>query len=249
MPWYDVLRLTLGIAVLVGAAMVLLRLHRVPLGRAPVIAVLRATIQLAAIAVLLSGVTQWPLLALAFVTLMLSTASWTAARRAAALSGGRRDAVFAVTVGSVVASGAVLLLGLVPWRAQQVIAVVGIVTGNAMSTVTLLARRLASDLLAHQAEVEGWLALGAPFSRATARLRRTGVREALIPNLDQTRNTGLVTLPGAFIGSLFGGASPVEAASFQLTVLAALLLGGAASATVFSTLAGRATRLPRAEKT
>ena len=33
------------------------------------------------------------------------------------------------------------------------------------------------------------------------------MRESLIPNLDQTKSTGLVTLPGAFVGALFGGAT------------------------------------------
>ena len=47
---------------------------------------------------------------------------------------------------------------------------------------------------------------------------------AVLPNLDQTKSTGLVTLPGAFVGALFGGASPVEAAQFQLVVLAAIML-------------------------
>jgi putative ABC transport system permease protein len=34
---------------------------------------------------------------------------------------------------------------------------------------------------------------------------------------------GLVTLPGAFVGMLLGGASPVEAGAVQLFVLVALL--------------------------
>jgi putative ABC transport system permease protein len=34
------------------------------------------------------------------------------------------------------------------------------------------------------------------------------VGEALVPALDQTRTTGLVTLPGAFVGALFGGPAP-----------------------------------------
>ena len=249
MSWDGWLRFALGIAVLVGVAIALLRLHQVPLGRAPAVAILRATVQLAAIAVLLSGVNQWPLLALAFIALMLSTASWTTARRAAALPSGRRDAVLAVCAGGLLASGTVIVLGLVPFRGQQVIAVTGIVIGNAMSTVTLLSRRLAADLVAHRGEVEGWLALGAAPSLATARLRRAAVKEALIPSLDQTRNTGLVTLPGAFIGSLFGGASPIEAGLFQLTVLAALQLSGATATTLFSTLTGRATRFPSAKET
>ncbi|MDO5065836.1 MAG: ABC transporter permease [Propionibacteriaceae bacterium] len=249
MTWLEGVHFALGVMALVGVTAVVLQLHRVRLGWGAALAVVRAAIQLTAIAVLLSGVNQWPLLALAFIALMLSTASWTASRRAVALPSGRRDAVVAVCLGALSASGAVLVLGLVPFRAQQVIAVAGIVTGNAMSTVTLVSRRLAADLSAHRDEVEGWLALGAPFAHATARLRRLGVREALIPNLDQTRNTGLVTLPGAFIGSLFGGASPVDAAVFQLTVLSALLMGGAVSATIFSTLTGRSCQLPCTDKT
>ena len=50
------------------------------------------------------------------------------------------------------------------------------------------------------------------------------MRESLLPTLDQTKSTGLVTLPGAFVGALFGGASPVVAAQFQLVVLAGVAL-------------------------
>ena len=35
---------------------------------------------------------------------------------------------------------------------------------------------------------------------------------------------GLVTLPGAFVGMLLGGASPLQAAAVQLLVLVGLLL-------------------------
>ena len=44
-----------------------------------------------------------------------------------------------------------------------------------------------------------------------------------MPALDQTRTVGLVTLPGAFIGALLGGASAVQAARFQIVVLVGLL--------------------------
>jgi putative ABC transport system permease protein len=41
--------------------------------------------------------------------------------------------------------------------------------------------------------------------------------------LDQTRSVGLVTLPGAFVGMLLGGASPLQAGAVQLLVLVGLL--------------------------
>ena len=47
---------------------------------------------------------------------------------------------------------------------------------------------------------------------------------ALIPVLDQTRTVGLVTLPGAFVDVLLGGASPIQARATQVVVLIALLL-------------------------
>jgi putative ABC transport system permease protein len=46
---------------------------------------------------------------------------------------------------------------------------------------------------------------------------------ALVPALDQTRTVGLVTLPGAFVGMLLGGASPVDAGAVQLFVLVGIL--------------------------
>jgi len=46
---------------------------------------------------------------------------------------------------------------------------------------------------------------------------------SLVPGQDQTRTVGLVALPGAFVGVLLAGASPVEAGAAQVLVLVALL--------------------------
>ncbi|GAT86278.1 hypothetical protein CVCC1112_938 [Paenarthrobacter nicotinovorans] len=53
---------------------------------------------------------------------------------------------------------------------------------------------------------------------------------ALIPSIDQTKTTGLVTLPGAFVGAIFGGISPLEAGRFQIVVLAGIMAAGALTA-------------------
>ena len=52
------------------------------------------------------------------------------------------------------------------------------------------------------------------------------------PPLDQTRTVGTVTLPGAFVGMVLGGASPVDAAIVQLVVLVSLLAVDALAAAV-----------------
>jgi len=48
-----------------------------------------------------------------------------------------------------------------------------------------------------------------------------------------------VTLPGAFVGALFGGASPAQAAQFQLVVLAGIALTMMLTGIVITQLAGR----------
>ena len=54
----------------------------------------------------------------------------------------------------------------------------------------------------------------------------------------------MVTLPGAFVGALFGGLDPVDAAVFQLTVLSAVALAMLISSLVVTHWVSRATVLP-----
>lgn len=99
---------------------------------------------------------------------------------------------------------------------------------------------------ARKDEVEAWLSLGATPARAHQDIGRESVRESLIPTLDQTKSTGLVTLPGAFVGALFGGASPGNAARFQLVVLVGLLAAEAVAAATLTWLLGAPDPLPLA---
>lgn len=128
----------------------------------------------------------------------------------------------------------VFSLGALEHSSRYVLAFGGIVIGGAMSASTLSGRRTQQSLVARWDEVEGWLALGAPPKIATMDIARQAIREALVPSLDQTKTTGLVTLPGAFVGAIFGGVSPVEAGRFQIVVLAGLMTAGAISASFVS---------------
>jgi len=64
------------------------------------------------------------------------------------------------------------------------------------------------------------------------------------PVIDQTKNVGLVSLPGTFVGLILGGASPAEAARLQLTVLLALLGVEMIAALVVAELIGRGVSRP-----
>jgi putative ABC transport system permease protein len=196
-------------------------------------------VQLSVVALLLRGVLEVPWTAAAFVLLMLTTASWTAMGRIGELWRGRRSAVLGVLAGALVSLGAIFVLQLAQLEARYVVATGGIIIGNAMSAATLAGRNFLRAARARASEVEAWLALGAPPAVAHVEIGREAVRESLIPNLDQAKSTGLVTLPGAFVGALFGGASPADAAKFQLVVLAGIALTMTVTAIVVTTIAGR----------
>lgn len=249
----QLVRLLLGVAALLLVALVVLRAAGVsvgPRGTAPLTAVLRGGLQLAAIGLVLRGVLDHvPALAAAVLAVMLTTAVWTASRRLAPVQGlpaARRAVAVACTAGAFVVLAVVFSLGVLPFSARYVVALGGIVLGGTMTSATLAGRHLLAGLLARRDEVEAWLSLGAPPRRAVLDVARAAVRESLVPVLDQTRTTGLVTLPGAFIGALLGGASPVDAARFQLIVLAGLICAGSVVAVLVTTLLGAPRVLPAA---
>lgn len=225
-------RTLIGIAAMLAAVMVLLRSAGVGFGAQPVVAVARAIGQLGLASVILSGALSVPWTIAAVLAFMLTMASWTSAGRLASLDGGRAAAAIGIAAGGVLATAAVFGLGMMPWTGRNLIAVGGIVIGNAMTASTLAGRHFRT-LARHRAgEVEAWWSLGAASPVAFAPVAREAVRDAMVPNLDQTRSTGVVTLPGAFIGALFGGASPLEAARFQVVVLVAIMAAQAVTAVV-----------------
>ena len=151
---------------------------------------------------------------------------------------GRRTAVAGVLAGATAALVVIFALQLVDLQARYLVAIGGIIIGNSMSAATLAGRNFVRGARARRSEIEAWLSLGATPSRAHEEIGREAVRESLLPTLDQTKSTGLVTLPGAFVGALFGGAGPVQAAEFQLVVLAGIALAMTVTGVVVTRLAG-----------
>jgi len=130
---------------------------------------------------------------------------------------------------------------------RTLVAVSGIVVGGTMTAATLTGRRLLDGLRRRREEVEGWLALGATPRQAVRPIARDAASEALVPALDQTRTVGLVTLPGAFVGALLGGASALGAARFQIVVLVGLLCAESITAVTLAWLLGAPRTLPEPE--
>jgi putative ABC transport system permease protein len=228
-----------GLLVMTGLTLGLGRWARVGMGLFPLWALLRAVVQLSAVALLLRGILAVPWTVAAFVVLMLATASGTATGRLKDLWHGRRTATVGVLSGAVATLVVIFGLRLVDFQVRYLVAVAGIIIGNSMTAATLAGRNFLRGARARRSEVEAWLSLGATPTRAHEEIGREAVRESLLPTLDQTKSTGLVTLPGAFVGALFGGASPAQAAEFQLVVLAGIALTMTVTGIVVTRLSGR----------
>jgi putative ABC transport system permease protein len=240
----DDLRLAVALGVLVALGCGALTAARVRVRREVVVASARALVQLALIAVALGAVFRYPLTAGAVLVLMVTAATITAGGRLDGVPRARRSVALAVLSGAVPTLAVVFASGAQELTARNVVATGGIVVGGTMTASSLTGRNLLAGMRHRRPEIEGWLALGATARQATADVVRTAVGEALVPAVDQTRTVGLVTLPGAFVGALAGGASPSEAARFQLTVLVALLCAQALASTTLGRLLGAPHRLP-----
>lgn len=223
-------RTLLGVLALVAVATVVLLAARASTPWAPAAAIARGAVQLAAISLVLTGVIRSPLLIGLALGVMFVVASCTSARRLGDLPTMVPPVAGAMAIGVLVSAIVVFGSGAITLSPRYALAVGGIVIGNAMSIATIAGSRFRELVDDRWDEVEGWLALGATPRRATADLVRRAVSAALVPTVDQTKTTGLVTLPGAFVGAVFGGVSPLEAGRFQIVVLAAIMATGSITA-------------------
>jgi putative ABC transport system permease protein len=224
-------RLGLAIVLLLGVAVAASAVGRLGQGRAMIAAGARAVVQLAAVStIVVVALTQLPL-AVAFCVVMFGIGVVTTARRTGV---GRAWPWSAVAMASGVLPVLLIVFatGTAPFTGAALVPIAGIVIGNMMTVHTLAGRRQFATLRDHLPTYEAALAVGLTRSAAIELVTETTAREALYPNLDQTRTVGLVTLPGAFIGVLLGGGSPVQAGAAQILVLIGIMAGQAVVVTV-----------------
>ncbi len=205
------------------------------LGRsgAVVTAAIRAVVQLAAVSLVIGFVLRSLALTAGFLTLMIIVAAGTSAHR---ITGSLRPrswwTAVPILAGIVPTMGAILLSTVMPIEPIAILPTAGILIGGAMTATSIAGRRATEELTAARGSYEAALSIGLSRREGVILVAREAAGLALVPGLDQTRTVGLVTLPGAFVGVLLAGASPVQAGAVQLLVLTALLLVQALSVTV-----------------
>jgi putative ABC transport system permease protein len=214
--------LAVALVLLVLLALAAAWLGALPVRRDVVTAATRAVVQLAVVSLAIAGVLGSVWWSAAFALLMFAVATFTSARRVDAV----RDVAWvsaAIGAGVLPALAVLFVSGTIPLNGPSLVPTAGIVIGGAMTAHTLAGRRAFDELRHGTGMYEAALALGMSRRDAVLEVVRPSAAEALTPVLDQTRTVGLVTLPGAYIGVLLGGGSPLEAGAAQIMVLVGLL--------------------------
>lgn len=212
---------------LVALAVTTSYVGRLGVGRDHVTAAVRATVQLAVVSLLIAAALDSVWWSFVVVLVMLLVAVATASRRVDVIRSQVPWVGLAIVCGVFPVLALSLGSGVVPLNGAGIIPIAGIVVGNMMTAATLTGRRACDELVGHFGSYEAGLAIGLTQDEAAFEVVQPSAREALLPGLDQTRTVGLVTLPGAFVGVLLGGGTPLEAASAQILVLIGLMAGQA----------------------
>ncbi|MEO9014203.1 MAG: ABC transporter permease [Terrimesophilobacter sp.] len=213
----------------------LLLWRRIPEPWMPAWALVRGATQLALLSLILGGIIGDPGWVAVALLVMFSAAVWTVRQRIGRSTRSTLIVAVSLAAGVVVPLGVVFLAGAVEASGRYLLAFGGIIIGGSMTVATLAGRHFNEALVSRHDEVEAWLSLGATPRQAMHDLATHAIHHALIPSTDQTRTTGLVALPGSFVGAIFGGASVWQAGMFQLVVLTGILAAGVITTTLLTT--------------
>lgn len=207
------------------------------------VAALRAVVQLALVSLIITAVVSRVGWSLVFATFMFGVAVFTTCRRIGAPRAWPWAAL-AMACGVVPVLSTIFLSGAVPFNGPSVVPMAGIVIGGAMTGHSLAGRRVFTALRDEHGLYEAGLSIGLTRAQSIDEVGARHLPEALVPGMDQTRTVGLVTLPGAFVGVLLGGGSPLQAGAAQVLVLIGLLAAQTLTLAVARQLIQRGLLLP-----
>jgi len=186
----------------------------------------RTVVQLLVVGSLLEVIFDWknPAAILAIVLVMLTIAAIVARNRI----GQKIPQVLPIVWGSILTATVLTMsyVNLLVLRSPEawfepkyIIPLTGIVLGNAMNAAAIAGERLATTLNNHQLEIETHLCLGATPMQAIGNYRQEAIEAGLIPTLNAMMVVGIVTLPGIVTGQMLAGASPLNAAAYQILIM------------------------------
>jgi putative ABC transport system permease protein len=155
-----------------------------------------------------------------WVAALLGYAATVARRRAPDVPHLLPLALASFAAAAVVTLGVLFGLHVFPLTGRTLVPIAGMMIGNSMTATVLAGRRLTDELRDKRDEVEARLALGQPSRQAAVPYVRAALRAALTPQIETTKATGLVFLPGAMTGLILAGTAPLPAVLVQAVAAA-----------------------------
>lgn len=235
--------LVVAIVVLLALAMLASRIERLGLERQQLVGAVRAVLQLSAVSLVVTAAVSQVYWAALFSLAMFVVAVRTTTTRVK-VTQAWPWAALAMLAGIIPVLATIFASGAAPINGITIIALSGIVIGNMMTSHTLVGRRSFAHLRDNHDLYEACLALGVRRRNAIDFLIRPVIADALVPHLDTTKTVGLVTLPGAFIGVLLGGGSPIQAGITQVLVMISIMTGQTLTVVTATALIRQARLLP-----
>lgn len=216
----EILALALTVILIILTA---LYARRFGIGKEISVAGARALVQVLILASVILLLFRLPLYwSVAVLMAMAAVAGYTTYSRSGKLEKGMPVSIASIAAASFLLLIPFFLLGIFPLEARYLVPTGSILIGNAMNVSSLAIDRYRGEIKNRRAEIEAYLALGAPPELAVDACLKQGILSALIPSIDNMKNLGLVWIPGVMTGMLLGGADPVEAASIQVVIFIAI---------------------------
>ena len=198
---------------------------RLGVARALLIGMARMSVQLVLVGLYLKYIFQLnnPAVSLLWVAVMLVVANLAVLSKA----GIRRGVFFwrslAAMAGSTLfVSGWFILVAIRPeplYDARYMVPIVGMVLGNCLRGNVLSLERFYSGIRQNENEFTTYLMLGATLREAIRPYLRRALKAAVNPSIATMATMGIVSLPGMMTGQILGGALPMEAIKYQISIM------------------------------
>ena len=217
-------------ALLLASSLVLITLffsywQKLKLSKEIIISVIRAVVQLVAVGFVLEAIFGFenPLFTTILLLVMVFNAAFNAAKRGKTIKNGLVISFTAIAAGSVITLLVLVLSGAISYEPYQIIPIGGMIISNAMVSLGLSYRQMATDFRSKSEEVETKLALGADVLPSAITIIRDAIRTGMTPTIDSAKTLGIVSLPGMMTGLILAGTAPLDAIKYQIMVTFMLL--------------------------
>ena len=166
------------------------------------------------------------------IGVMITTATLNARKKGLVIRGITWKIAATLILVEVITQGVLVGFGIIPFTAQYVIPISGMLIGNAMVLAILFLNRFTAEVEAHEDEIELILSLGGTPKQAVHQQLISSIKASMIPIIESQKTIGLVQLPGMMSGQIIGGADPITAVQFQIVINFALLTGATLASAV-----------------